>query len=167
MTLDQLKALPKIDRLSKKKTLTPSETVWLMNVLKNTPDSTVRNQAAIAMADLKVQGTDHLLIDLIKRPELKDDTGSLLYALGEYGGKLPLRLAVSLLVDGVWETREETLSLLENHGVTGDLPKELPDAVAKLQPLTHSSDEETAYIAQAAITALGSISQHSIRQPDE
>jgi hypothetical protein len=155
-TLEQLKTLPEIERLVQKKTLTPNETEWLVETLRRTHDAVIRNRAAIAMADLRVPGTERLLIDLISRPELKGYTGPLLYALGESGGKLPLSLAVSLLLNGAWETREQTLSLLEDHSVAGDFPKELREAMGKLQPLVQSPDEETAYVAQAAISALRS-----------
>lgn len=63
------------------------ETVTL---LQTTASRRVRNAAALALADLGDPHAAESIVDVLHRPEIAEASGTLLFALNEFGASLPL-----------------------------------------------------------------------------
>ena len=88
----------------------------IMELAKETRSPVVRNAAAIALADLGVDGADELLIDLIKRGETRGANGTLLYALREMNAYVPLSVLIDILTeDCTYEALEGVLDLIADN----------------------------------------------------
>jgi len=86
----------------------------LLRVLATTADPRMRNAAAVALADLGSEIAPSVIRGLLVSPSTEGCRGTLLYALREMGGKLPLGLMVSSLAGNVGEAQEELLEFLED-----------------------------------------------------
>ena len=85
----------------------------LLRVLATTADPRMRNAAAVALADLGSEIAPSVIRGLLVSPPTEGCRGTLLYALREMGGRLPLGLIVSSLARNVGEAQEELLGFLE------------------------------------------------------
>ncbi|MGH7063902.1 MAG: hypothetical protein ACREET_07470 [Stellaceae bacterium] len=114
----------------------------------------VRNAAAIALTDLKADGADALLIELIKRRETRGANGTLLYALREMNAYVPLPVLVDLVSeDRTYEALEGALDLIANNAARYTR-EEKAEAVARLQPLATATGAHIAHSAKLAIKYL-------------
>lgn len=81
-------------------------------ILERTGSARVRNAAALALADMRTPGTEKTLIALLRRDDIRDSRGTLLYALEQIGARVPLDCLAGVLVQDGYEAREEALALL-------------------------------------------------------
>lgn len=118
---------------------------------RETCSPVVRNAAAMTLADLHVDGTDRLLIDLVKRKETRGANGTLLYALRELKAFVPLSVLVDIIADDrSFEAGEAVLDLLSDNAERY-AERELRAAIPALQRLAASDDQYLANVAQVAI----------------
>ena len=119
-----------------------------------TSSPTVRNAAAIALADLGVDGTRELLIDLIKRKETRGANGTLLYVLREMNAFVPLSVLIDIMTeDQTYEALEGTLDVIANNAARYEAG-EKAEAISRMGPLLHSTAPHTAHAAKLAISYL-------------
>ncbi len=90
----------------------------IIALLRTTPSRRVRNAAALALADLGDPHAAEGIVDVLRRPEIADSSGTLLFALNELGASLPLSLLVHLVEHGSFEGRAEALIAMEEGRVT-------------------------------------------------
>jgi hypothetical protein len=122
----------------------------IRELAKKTRSPVVRNAAAIALADLNLDGADELLIDLIKRKETRGANGTLLYALREMNAYVPLPLLIDILTeDRTYEALEGALDLIANNAKKYR-QEEKAEAVSRLIPLLSSTDAHTSHSAKLA-----------------
>jgi hypothetical protein len=126
----------------------------IMELAKETRSPVVRNAAAIALADLGVDGADELLVELIKRKETRGANGTLLYALREMNAYVPLSVLVDIITeDRTYEALEGALDIIANNGARYEA-EEKAQAISRVKPLLISSDAHTAHSAKLAIKYL-------------
>jgi len=119
-----------------------------------TSSPAVRNAAAIALADLGVDGTRELLIDLIKREETRGANGTLLYVLREMNAFVPLPVLIDIMTeDQTYEALEGTLDIIANNAARYEAG-EKAEAISRMGPLLHSTAPHTAHAAKLAISYL-------------
>ena len=134
----------------------------IMELAKKTRSPVVRNAAAIALADLGVDGTDELLIDLIKRGETRGANGTLLYALREMNAHVPLSVLIDILTeDRTYEALEGALDIIINNAARYGA-EEKAEAISRIKPLLASTVEHSLHTAKLAIKYL---SRKSARRP--
>jgi hypothetical protein len=122
----------------------------IRELAKKTRSPVVRNAAAIALADLNLDGADELLIDLIKRKETRGANGTLLYALREMNAYVALPLLIDILTeDRTYEALEGALDLIANNAKKYR-QEEKAEAVSRLIPLLSSTDAHTSHSAKLA-----------------
>ena len=125
---------------------------WLLNVLSHTQDGRVRNQAALAVGDLRVQAAVPVLVGLLSAEATARNRGSLLYALQDLDYRDHLVSLADQFGSEVYEVLEMALQLFEQ------LPRQLKrrqtsPALARLahwaQAVTHP--ERAPYPRQALL----------------
>jgi hypothetical protein len=122
----------------------------IRGLAKKTRSPVVRNAAAIALADLNLDGADELLIELIKRKETRGANGTLLYVLREMNAYVPLPLLIDILTeDRTYEALEGALDLIANNAKKYR-QEEKAEAVSRLIPLLSSTDAHTSHSAKLA-----------------
>jgi hypothetical protein len=126
----------------------------LISILEQTGSPRVRAAVAMALADLKASEAVTPLVAVLRRPELAKASGTLIFALGELGGSLPLDLAVSLIEAGSFEARAEVLELMGEGRITPPAPAEIASARQRLEVLAMAADPEIAEAAQMASDCL-------------
>ena len=102
-----------------------------------TSSSKVRNAAVIALADMHAPEAMGIIIELLGRPETKGSRGSILYALSEIEGPVPLDILVNIITDESYEASEEALGLLSRAKFTSD---DLRRAIARLTAAARTTD---------------------------
>src|SRR5712691_8592419 len=117
MAGDEMSTIEMLERLAREGA-GDHERRRIIEIAEATASPRIRNAAALAMADLRVQGADQTLIRLLERGETKNSRGTLLYALEEMGAKVPLPLIVRILIEENYEGREQALDLLGKKQVT-------------------------------------------------
>src|SRR5579864_6116781 len=132
LTMSERDTLGEINDL--KEQGTPKDLRRIIEIANTTTSPRVRNAAAIAMADLHIEGAEEVLIGLLRRPDTKTHRGTLLYALSEINGCLPIPLVVSLLFEENYEGREETLVMIGKKHISGTM-SQWEDALTALQSL--------------------------------
>ena len=125
----------------------------VLELLRQEPSPAVRNAAAIAAADLRLPDADKFIIRLLRRPELKNQRGTLLYALEELQAKVPLTLLTEIISEGSYEARHHALSLLSKNLETGTA-SERKMCLLTFRVLANSRDRGQREAAQAAIEML-------------
>jgi len=126
----------------------------IMELARKTRSPQIRNAAAIAVADLGVDGADQLLIDLIKRKESRGANGTLLYALREMNAYVPLPVLIDIITeDRTYEALEGVLDIIANNAAKYEA-KEKAEAVSRMKPLLTSTDAHTGHTAKLAIKYL-------------
>lgn len=122
---------------------------WL---LAETTSNRVRNAAAFFLADqIGAEARDHVL-PLLKRPDLAQSTGSLLFALNEVGAKLPLDLLLQTMEHGSLEAQAEALTFMEEERIDPFTSEE--GNVAKSRLAAMHRQTANAMLSEAAALAL-------------
>jgi hypothetical protein len=136
----------------------------IMELAKETRSPVVRNAAAIALADLGVDGADDLLIELIKREETRGANGTLLYALREMNAYVPLSVLIDILTkDRTYEALEGTLDIIANNAARYE-EEEKAEAISRIKQLLASTEVHTLHILKLAIKFLSRKSAHRSRR---
>lgn len=86
---------------------------WLLNVLVQTDDAQIRNNAALALGDLRVQAAVPIIVRLLSIEATANNRGSLLYALQFLNYQNHLNEIACQLNSNVYEVVEMALHLLE------------------------------------------------------
>jgi hypothetical protein len=141
-----------------------AERSCIMELASKTRSPQIRNAAAIALADLGVDGADQLLIDLIKRKESRGANGTLLYALREMNAYVPLPVLIDIITeDRTYEALEGVLDIIANNAAKYDA-EEKAEAVSRMKSLLTSTDSHASHTAKLAIKYL---SRRSGRRPPQ
>lgn len=122
------------------------------DLLARTASRRNRNAAALALADLNAREAAGTLVDVLRRPEVATEAGTLLYALDELGASLPLDVAVGIIERGSYEGRAQVVLLLEERRVDRPADAELSAWRDRLGRLAAREDDEDC--AEAAGIAL-------------
>jgi hypothetical protein len=134
----------------------------IMELARETRSPQIRNAAAMALADLGVDGADQLLIDLIKRKESRGTNGTLLYALREMNAYVPLPTLIDIISeDRTYEALEGALDIIANNAARYEA-EERAEAVSRIKPLLTSTDPHTSHTAKLAMKYL---TRRSRRRP--
>lgn len=84
-----------------------------LRLLRTTLDASERNAAALRLADRKVPEAKVLLVELIKRDELRNHRGTLVHCLGYFDCSDQFGLLVDLVISGNFEVAHEAFEILE------------------------------------------------------
>ena len=120
-------------------------------ILRSTRSRRVRNTAAMALADSGLAEMSAPIVAALRDERVAGEAGTLLFALGELGGTLPLDVAARLIAKGSFEARAETLTFFELGRVEqgdGETCRAAKDALAAL------SMDKSAEVAESAKLAL-------------
>ena len=91
----------------------PAARRWLLEVLARTLDARVRNQAALALGDLREQAAVPVLVGLLTAEATAGSRGSLLFALRELDYRDHLAALADQFGSEVYEVLELALQLFE------------------------------------------------------
>lgn len=89
-------------------------TDYLLSKLKTSSDGNSRNMLAIILSDLKCQDAVEILMELISKPELENNRGSLVYALENLECAKYYKELLPLLFKGNFEVRMQIYSVMQN-----------------------------------------------------
>jgi hypothetical protein len=145
--------LDAIQSLRQSRPSDPTEYVRLVKLARSTRSAAIRNAAALALADLRVEGARDVLIALLKRPSTRNHRGTLLHAIEELDTDVPLLLLVDIIAKDGYEAREQALDLIATERSSGTA-LELQRAQRKLTTLAASGDRDRAGAARAALSYL-------------
>ncbi len=174
MTADEMSTVEMLERLSRDGAGDP-ERRRIIEIAETTGSPRIRNAAALALADLRIQGADQILIRLLESGATRNARGTLLFALEELGARVPLPLIVRLLLEENYEGREQALDLLGKRQVAFATP-DLAAAAAALAALAKSDDDHGATVGRTALAWLAELgrpagskkgSARPERRPDE
>lgn len=84
-----------------------------LRTLEATDDAKLRNELALQLADARVDAASDVLARLIQRPELKNNRGTLVYALGHLNCAPYAAMLITLVLEGDFEVAHEALYALE------------------------------------------------------
>jgi hypothetical protein len=108
-----------------------------LRLLQTARDANERNAAALRLADRKIPQAKALLLDLIKRTDLRDQRGTLVHCLGYFDCSDQFRLMVELVISGNFEVAHEALEILELiEGMDGD------EAAAALEAVEEAIEDQ-------------------------
>lgn len=125
----------------------------IVAILRETKSSRVRDAAALALVDMNAKAACGSIVDMLRRPEIAHQAGTLLYALDELGASIPVDVAVNLIETGSYEARAETILFLQDGRIDAVDESDRLNAMAKLLDLATSQDPE---LAEAAAIGLKS-----------
>jgi nucleoid DNA-binding protein len=120
----------------------------ILRIIRETNSSRVRNAAAIALADIRAPNATDVLVELLADPKTENSRGTLLYAIEELNGTVPLETLVDIILSGTYESREEALRLLTS-GRAKSTPAELRMAGSSLDKAAPLNEEEADSIKRA------------------
>lgn len=123
-------------------------------LIGRTASHRLRNAAALALVDLKAAGAVERIGALLERPDVASQSGTLLFALDELGGLLPLQSFVTVLRYGSFEGRSEALHFLDAGRVSVPDPDARRTAIGHLAAMVAGPDPEAAEAAEEAISIL-------------
>lgn len=126
-------------------------------LMLRTDNRAIRNAASITLADIARTEAAQAIVEALRRPGVIGNSGTLLYALHEAGGKIPLSLAIDILEGGSAEAKEECLDLLEiGHYIDTD------NATGRLAELAakNSKFPEFSYALQYVLSRSGDRATH-------
>ena len=123
-------------------------------LLVETRSNRVRNAAAVALADLRADGAADAIVTLLRSPGAAANAGTLLFALDELGGSLPLDVLLTMIEHGSYEARSEALGFLAGDRLTTDDDGDLLDAGDRLDALAGASDPDMSRAAAEALERL-------------
>lgn len=138
---DENKIVNELRQIRSKKSSRLARVRQALDVLQRAKSPRVRNAAAIALADMKgIEATD-VLVDMLRRQEIKNSRGTLLYALDQLGADIPVDVLIELILHDSYEARQEAVNLIEKgRAVWSD--NVAPSATKKLESALSSDDEE-------------------------
>lgn len=116
---------------------------------KNSP--VVRNAAALALSDMGSRAAVPKIVDAVMMPGVARTAGTLLFAIEELEGTIPIRALVHLIANGSYEARQQALDLLASGHVEMD---DVDSAVRQLEGLCSDASDEKAAAAQQALGLL-------------
>jgi DNA-binding protein HU-beta len=128
----------------------------VVQILKETDSTKVRNAAAVALADMHARTEAHVILELLTDAKTQSSRGTLLYALEEMGEKVPLGILMNILLTGTYEARQEALDLI-GAGKTTFTEDELPAAEDKLRSSLTSLNGEQRESIQEALQMLSDL----------
>ena len=150
---DENRIVDALDAIGRSR-LSSAERSRIMELARKTRSPQIRNAAAIALADLGVDGADQLLIDLIKRKESRGANGTLLYALREMDAYVPLPMLIDIISeDRTYEALEGVLDVIANNAAKYEA-EEKAEALSRIKPLLTSTDAHTSHTVRLAIKYL-------------
>ncbi|MCB1592507.1 MAG: HEAT repeat domain-containing protein [Alphaproteobacteria bacterium] len=82
--------------------------------LKATPDASTRNALALSLSETGKPEVLEVLVELIKRTELKDTRGTLVHCLRFFDYNPHFNLLVELVATGNWEVAHEAFELIDS-----------------------------------------------------
>lgn len=123
-------------------------------ILQSTRSRRVRNTAALALADCGLAEMSEPIVTTLRDERVAGEAGTLLFALSELGGTLPLDLAARLIAKGSYEARAETLIFFELGRVDRADEETYRSAKAALAALLTSENAEVAEAAELALCLL-------------
>lgn len=126
----------------------------IQTVLLQTSSVKVRNAAAVAPVDMNAKAACDTIVTVLRRPDIAPEAGTLLYALDELGASLPLDVAICLIENGSYETRAETLLLLQAGRITPFETDARDAAVLRLSAYRAAQDLELSEAAGIALEAI-------------
>lgn len=84
----------------------------LLSRLRTTKSSVERNELALKAAETGSPKVPQVLIELIDRPELANERGTLVYCLGNFDCSEKFLWLVKLVCHGNWEVSHEAMGIL-------------------------------------------------------
>ncbi|EJL33712.1 hypothetical protein PMI01_02017 [Caulobacter sp. AP07] len=84
-----------------------------LETLETLSDGKARNALALRLAESKTPRLAEVLIRMIGRPDLRNDRGTLVHALGHYDCSDHLNFLVDLVIDGGWEVAHEAFQIID------------------------------------------------------
>jgi hypothetical protein len=125
----------------------------VIEILRHTGSSKVRNAAALALADMRATDAAKELIQLLSSADTTGSRGTLLYALDELGGLVPLQTLTEIVLGEGYEAMAEALNLIDkNRSLYPDSQRR--KAVRKLRAAQKALDAERSNAAKLAIEYL-------------
>lgn len=127
----------------------------ITEILRGTQSSRVRDTAALALVDMGAKTAGDSIVDVLRRPDIARHAGTLLYALDELAASIPLDLAVSLIENGSYEARAETILFLKDGRIENFDTADRIGARRRLSALVTSQDPELREAAAIGLDILG------------
>lgn len=143
-----------IDTLARGSPTFSKDAQFVQDVLRSTVSPKVRAAAAMALVDNGVVEAVGALSEVLARPGIAANSGTLLFALNELGGSLALSVAVSIVESGSFEGRGEALTFLEEGRTTAASDGERRDALSALERLAAAQGGDCADAAALALEYL-------------
>src|ERR1700730_242412 len=132
-------------------------------ILEQTSSSRVRNAAALALADLRATSAKDLIINVLTRSSTIGSRGTLLYALEQLRGNVPVLTLTAIIAHYSYEAREEALGFIANNRFESS-PDELAASRAKLETAAVSADAERLQAIRRALENLRIKRYHNVRR---
>lgn len=124
--------------------------VQVFDILQETASQRVRNAAALTLVDLGFNQTTMRIVDVLRRADLAEVSGTLLFALNEIDASIPLDIIVNVIENGSFEARNQAMFFLEEHRFIDSEPVYIKAMMTRLSKLIESKDEEQAEAAEFA-----------------
>lgn len=124
-------------------------------ILQSTRSRRVRNTAAMALADSGLAEMSAPIVATLRDERVAGEAGTLLFALGELGGTLPLDVAARLIAKGSYEARAETLTFFELGRVDRSDEETVRTVKVALAALSTDKSPDVAEAAELALDLLG------------
>ncbi|MCJ2013183.1 hypothetical protein [Methylobacterium sp. J-076] len=136
----------------------PPSVEEIARVLATTLSFRLRNAAALALADLGGREGSEWIGAVLGRPDVAPQSGTLLFALDELGGRLPFESLVNIVRHGSFEGRSEALNLLDAGRVASADPAAHRRALEDLASIAVGADHAAAEVAREALAILSAAS---------
>ena len=124
--------------------------VHVFELLQETTSQRIQNAAALKLVDLGINQTTMRIVDFLRRSDLAEVSGTLLFALNEIDASIPLDIIVDVIENGSFEARNQSMLFLEEHRFIDAEPVCIEAMIARLSKLVESKDEEQAEAAEFA-----------------
>jgi hypothetical protein len=132
------------------------EVLWpqLVPILAQTENTEIRDKIALTIRDWKIKEAVPILFELIKKPSLHNQRGTLLYALQVFDCKEYIFELVGVIGTGNYEAREMALQILESWEKGSFSEIALDEAIAQLKKWNKKATAEQKQYIQSAINCL-------------
>lgn len=124
-------------------------------ILRSTRSRRVRNTAALALADGGLAEMSEPIVATLRDERVAGEAGTLLFALDELGGVLPLDAAPHIIARGSYEARAEMLTFFGLGRIDRGDEQTCRSAKAVLTGLLSGEDAEASEAAGLALGFLG------------
>lgn len=124
-------------------------------ILWSTQSRRVRNTAALALADGGLAEMSEPIVATLRDERVAREAGTLLFALDELGGVLPLDAAAHIIAKGSYEARAEALFFFELGRIDRGGDETCRSTKATLTGLLSGEDAEASEAAGLALGFLG------------